>query len=260
MPPAMVEARVRAALEHLRLRRMAEQLDGILEQASKEEASYLDVLDRLLACEQTARYERTVLTKTRLAHLPYHKTIGDFDYAAQPSLDKQQIKDLFTLRFLSQAENVLFLGPPGVGKTHLAVALALETIAQGYTAYFTTLQHLIEYLAEGNEPASTRMRILLRPTVLIIDEVGYLPLDRQAANWLFELVSRRYERGSIILTSNTSSGDWGSIFPEIAIASATLDRLLHRSTTITIRGESYRLKEKRRAGLFQRLDHDHSQP
>lgn len=260
MPPVMLEARVRAALESLRLRRIAEQLDGILEQASKDEASYLDLLDRLLAAEQAARYERNVLVKTRLAHLPYHKTIGDFDFAAQPSVDKKQIKELFTLRFLHQAENVLFLGPPGVGKTHLAVALAVETIAQGHTAYFTTLQHLIEYLDEGTEPASVRMRTLLRPKVLVIDEIGYLPLDRQGANWLFELVSRRYERGAIILTSNKSYGEWGSIFPEVAIASAILDRLLHHSTTIAIRGESYRLKEKRRAGLFQRLDNEQDQP
>jgi len=233
---------------------MAEALDGILEEASRQEASYLEVVDRLLQAEQEARYTRNVEVKTRLAHLPYHKTIGDFDYSFQPSVDKKQIAELFTLRFLHQAENVLFLGPPGVGKTMLAVALAIETIVQGYTAYFITLQQLIEYLAEGTEPASTRMRILLRPKLLIIDEVGYLPLDRQAANWLFELVSRRYEKGAIILTSNKSYGDWGSIFPEVAIASAILDRLLHHSTTITIRGESYRLKEKRRAGVFQRLD------
>jgi DNA replication protein DnaC len=252
--PSLIEARVRTALEQLRLRRMADALDGILEEASRQEASYLEVLDRLLQAEQEERYTRNVEVKTRLAHLPYHKTIGDFDYGFQPSVDKKQITELFTLRFLHQAENVLFLGPPGVGKTMLAVALAIETIAAGHTAYFITLQHLIEYLAEGTEPAPTRMRRLLRPKLLIIDEVGYLPLDRQAANWLFELVSRRYERGSIALTSNKSYGEWGSIFPEVAIASAILDRLLHHSTTITIRGESYRLKEKRRAGIFQRLD------
>jgi len=131
---------------------------------------------------------------------------------------------------------------------------AMEATTKDLSAYFITLQHLIEYLAEGTEPASSRMRMLLRPKLLIIDEVGYLPLDRQAANWLFELVSRRYEKGSIILTSNKSYGEWGSIFPEVAIASAILDRLLHHSTTITIRGESYRLKEKRRAGIFHQLD------
>lgn len=252
--PSLIEARVRTALEQLRLRSMADALNRILEEASRQEASYLEVVDRLLQAELEARYSRNVEVKTRLAHLPYHKTLGDFEYSFQPSIDKKQIAELGTLRFLHQAENVLFLGPPGVGKTMLAVGLAIETIAQGHTAYFITLQHLIEYLAEGTDPAATRMRLLLRPKLLIIDEVGYLPLDRQAANWFFELVSRRYEKGSIVITSNTSYGEWGSIFPEVAIASAILDRLLHHSTTITIRGESYRLKEKRRAGLFHRPD------
>src|SRR5207249_4768196 len=151
---------------------------------------------------------------------PYHKTMADFDYAFQPSVDKKQVAELLTLRFLAQAENVLLLGPPGVGKTHIAIALALEAIAQGYTAYFVTLQQLVDYLADGVEPAGAKMRILLRPKLLVIDEVGYLPLGQPAANWLFELVSRRYEKGSIVLTSNKSYGDWASLFPEVAIASA----------------------------------------
>ncbi len=118
--------------------------------------------------------------------------------------------------------------------------------------YFVTMQRLVDYLAEGQEPAAARMRVLLRPKLLVVDEVGYLPLGREAANWFFELVSRRYERGSIVLTSNKSYGEWASLFPEVALASAILDRLLHHSTTINIRGESYRLKDKRRAGLVQK--------
>jgi DNA replication protein DnaC len=252
MPPALREAQVRERLEHLRLRQCAVVLERVCAEASQASASYLDFLDQLLAEEEVARTQRTIEVKTRLAHLPYHKTMADFDYAFQPGLDKKQVAELLTLRFLDQAENVLLLGPPGVGKTHIAVALVLEAIRRGATAYFVTLQHLIEYLADGAEPVGGKMRVLLRPKLLVVDEVGYLPLGQQAANWLFELVSRRYERGSIILTSNKSYGDWASLFPDVAIASAILDRLLHHSTTINIRGgQSYRLKEKRRAGLIQ---------
>jgi len=252
VPPVLVEERVRLGLERLRLQRMAEVLQRVCEEASREHLSYLDFLDQLLQEEQNARDARNVEIKTRLARLPYHKTMADFDYSFQPSVDKKHIAELLTLRFIEQAENVLLLGPPGVGKTHIAVALALEAITKGYTAYFVTMQHLVDYFAERTDPVAAKMRVLLRPKLLVIDEVGYLPLDRQAANWFFELVSRRYERGSIILTSNKSYGDWASLFPEVAIASAILDRLLHHSTTINIRGESYRLKDKRRAGLLQK--------
>jgi DNA replication protein DnaC len=253
--PVLVDARVRERLEQLRLRQCAVVLDRVCAHASQEQTSYLDFLDQLLHEEQAARAARNVVVKTRLAHLPYHKTMIEFDYGFQPGVDPKQIAELLTLRFIAQAENVLLLGPPGVGKTHIAVALAVEAIAKGYTAYFVTLQQLIDYLAEGNEPVGAKMRVLLRSKLLVIDEVGYLPLDRQAANWLFELVARRYEKGSIVLTSNKSYGDWASLFPEVAIASAILDRLLHHSTTINIRGgQSYRLKEKRRGGMIPTID------
>jgi DNA replication protein DnaC len=255
MQPSLVEERVRLGLERLRLPRMVEVLDRVCAEASQENKSYLEFLDHLLQVEQRARYERNVEVKTRLARLPYHKTMADFDYSFQPSIDKKQIAELLTLRFVERGENVVLLGPPGVGKTHIAVALSLETIRHGYSAYFVTMQQLVDYLSEGSEPVGKRMAVLVRPKLLVIDEVGYLPLDRQAANWFFELVSRRYERSSIVLTSNKSYGDWATLFPDVAIASAILDRLLHHSTTINIRGgESYRLKEKRRAGLLQKAE------
>jgi DNA replication protein DnaC len=260
MPLSLLEARVREGLEALRLRRMDEALDRICADAARTACSYLEFLDQLVTLEQAGRFERNVAVRTQLARLPSHKTMADFDYAFQPSVDKQQIAELLTLRFVDHAENVILLGPPGVGKTHIAAALALETVRRGQTAYFVTLQHFVDYVAAGPEPPAVKLRTFLRPRLLVIDEVGYLPLGREAATWLFELVSRRYERGAIVLTSNKSYGDWGSLFPDLAIASAILDRLLHHSTTVTIRGESYRLKEKRKAGMFQPVERREGPP
>lgn len=206
MGAMLVEERVRAELERLRLTRMSEVLSRVCEESSRSDVSYLDFLDLLLQEESAYRFLRNVSMKTKFAHLPYHKTMADFDYAFQTGVDKKQVSELLTLRFIEQTENVILLGPPGVGKTHIAVALALASIQKGYSAYFVTMQHLIDYLSDGAESASIKMRVFLRPKLLVIDEVGYLPLDQKAANWFFELVSRRYEKGSIILTSNKSYG------------------------------------------------------
>lgn len=167
-------------------------------------------------------------------------------------MDERQIKDNQTLRFVSEYGNVILLGPPGVGKTHLAVGLALEAMRGGFSAYFVTANDVINDLGKAAREGKLeqRMRQYTRPKVLVIDEVGYLPLDPIGATVFFQLVSARYERGSIILTSNKSYTDWGAVFGDQTIAAAILDRLLHHSTTINIRGESYRLKERKRAGLF----------
>jgi DNA replication protein DnaC len=169
----------------------------------------------------------------------------------QPSIDERQIRELRSLRFVAEASNVLFLGPPGVGKTHLRVALGEEAIQAGWGAYFITAYDLAADLGRAYREGrlDRRLRVYLAPKVLVIDEVGYLPLDELGTTIFFQWVSARYERGSIILTSNKSYGEWGSIFGDAIIATAILDRLLHHSTTINIRGESYRLKERRKAGL-----------
>ena len=179
------------------------------------------------------------------------KNFEQFDFSFQPSIDERQIRELRSLRFIHEASNVIFLGPPGVGKTHLSVALADAAIRSGLGAYFITAHDLATDLGRAYREGrlDRRMRVYLAPKVLVIDEVGYLPLDDLGTTIFFQLVSARYERSSIILTSNKSYGDWGSIFGDPIIATAILDRLLHHSTTINIRGESYRLKDRRKAGL-----------
>ena len=247
----MMADQVRIHLEELGMTEAASVLDHRAEQASKNSWSYIEFVDRLLVEELTARRQRSLETRTRLARVPRGKTLDAFDFEAQPGVDEQLIRDLATLSFLDRTDNVCLLGPPGVGKTHLAVALALRALEEGYTAYFTTLDRMIVDLkkAEAEHKLEKRFRAYLKPKALVVDEMGYLPLDRDGANLLFQLVSRRYERGSILLTSNKGYGDWASFLGDPVLAAAILDRLLHHSVTVNIRGDSYRLRLRDKAGL-----------
>ncbi len=246
---------LQALLERLKLTSVSDCLDTLAEEAAREHWTYVEFLDRLLEREVLARADRDVTMKTRLARFPFVKTLDQFDFSFQPALNEAQIRELATARFVANGENILLLGPPGVGKTHLAISLGAAAIMAGISVVFFTVADLVDLVQQDakEDRLKQRLQALCRPKLLILDEMGYVPLDQRSAQFLFRLISRRYQKGSIILTSNKSYGEWGEVVSDSVLASAMLDRLLHYSTTINIRGESYRLREKRKAGVFHDL-------
>jgi len=230
--------RLQDNLKRLKLSRAAEILDTVAEHAEKDKSSYLAFLDHLLEEEVAAKEKRRIQAAMKTAGLPAAKTIEEYDFSFHPQLDKKVVMDLFDLTFISKHENAIFLGPPGVGKTHLAISLAIKACCHGFKVYFTTMDTLIKKLKENH----TRKKAYLTSSLVVVDEVGYLPVDTQEAYLFFQFISYRYEKSSTIITSNKSFGDWQELFDDPVITTAILDRLLHHCKVINIKGHSYRLR------------------
>jgi len=239
-------------LEKMKMDSLNISLDVLCEQAAKKDLNYRDFLTEALKAEWLGRHQKGVEARMRTAHFPWVKTIEQFDFSFQPTIDRKVIRELASVGFVERGENIIILGPPGVGKTHLAIALGVKALEAGHTVLFLTLESMITRLtrARMENRAERQLIQFVSPKVLIIDEMGYLPMNRDEAGLFFRLLTRRYEKASTIITSNKSFVDWGEIFNDQVLATAILDRLLHHCTTLNIKGESYRLKEKRKAGVF----------
>jgi DNA replication protein DnaC len=253
MMSGLIYERLHHNLKLLKLTTFESILDNYLEIAAKDGKSFIEILDYLVDQEIQSKEARSEALRMRIAGFPFEKRLDEFNFKYQPSLDKAVIKEIASLRFIRNAENVVFLGPPGVGKTHLAIGLGIEAIEAGFKVHFANASDLVEKLemADKEKKLDEKLRNLSKFHLLIIDEMGYLPFNDYGAHCFFQLISRRYEKAATIFTSNKSFGEWGDIFRDHVIASAILDRILHHCVTVNIKGDNCRLRERRRHGLVQ---------
>ena len=244
-PNGSVLDRIKGTLVGLRMPRALEMIDATVRQLERGELSPLEVIEELLAEELSIRENRRVKAALVMARLSTIKTLAGFDFAFQPSLDKSRVMALAELQFINRAEAVHLIGPPGTGKTHLSLALGVEAVKAGRSVYFASLADIIATLARAEREGTLRekIRYFCRFSLLIVDEIGYLPVTPGGGNLFFQLVNARYEKGAMILTSNRGFAEWGEIFGDPVVATALLDRLLHHAVVFQIEGSSYRLRE-----------------
>lgn len=238
---------IQGNLEKLKMPRMAELLPDYLKTAADRNLPHLDFIEGMVEEEIAFKTERMIKHKLRRAKFPQVKTLDTFNFSFQTSISKEKILELAALSFIDRKENVVFLGPPGVGKTHLAISLGVKACEGKYPVLFFTANELIQHLTGSiaDRTLDRELRRLTHCPLIIVDEIGYLPIEQLGASLFFQFITSRYERGSIILTSNKSFSNWGQIFTDSVLATAILDRVLHHVNVINIKGESYRLKDRK---------------